>query len=64
MYNTGDRCRWLDNGTIEPLGRMDDQIKIKVLLILFITYFANTMIGVQDRTRKYHNCYRGKSFSL
>ncbi|KAK7959823.1 non-ribosomal peptide synthetase [Apiospora aurea] len=29
MFNTGDLCRWLDNGEIEPLGRQDDQVKIK-----------------------------------
>ncbi|KAK8063280.1 hypothetical protein PG996_007932 [Apiospora saccharicola] len=28
MFNTGDLCRWLDNGEIEPLGRQDDQVKI------------------------------------
>ncbi|KAK7934656.1 hypothetical protein PG985_000151 [Apiospora marii] len=28
MFNTGDLCRWLDNGEIEPLGRKDDQVKI------------------------------------
>ncbi|KAH7027292.1 AMP-binding enzyme [Microdochium trichocladiopsis] len=29
MYNTGDLGRWRADGTIEPLGRIDDQIKIK-----------------------------------
>jgi acyl-coenzyme A synthetase/AMP-(fatty) acid ligase/acyl carrier protein len=29
MYRTGDRCRWHDNGTIDFLGRLDDQIKIR-----------------------------------
>lgn len=28
MFNTGDLCRWLPNGEIEPLGRIDDQVKI------------------------------------
>ncbi|KAL8723373.1 MAG: hypothetical protein Q9181_007297 [Wetmoreana brouardii] len=29
MFNTGDLCRWREDGTLEPLGRIDDQVKIK-----------------------------------
>ncbi|KAL6717774.1 hypothetical protein ACLMJK_003859 [Lecanora helva] len=29
IFNTGDLCRWTEAGTIEPLGRIDDQVKIK-----------------------------------
>jgi amino acid adenylation domain len=29
LYRTGDRGRWLPDGTIEFLGRMDNQIKIR-----------------------------------
>jgi len=29
MYRTGDIVRWLTNGTVEYLGRVDDQIKIR-----------------------------------
>jgi acyl carrier protein len=29
LYKTGDQCRWLDDGTIEFLGRRDRQIKIR-----------------------------------
>ncbi|MBE7174329.1 MAG: amino acid adenylation domain-containing protein, partial [Williamsia sp.] len=29
VYRTGDRGRWLDNGNIEYLGRMDEQVKIR-----------------------------------
>lgn len=29
MFNTGDLGRWLGNGELEPLGRKDDQVKIK-----------------------------------
>lgn len=29
MFKTGDLARWLPNGEIEVLGRMDDQIKVR-----------------------------------
>ncbi|HEY6146585.1 MAG TPA: AMP-binding protein, partial [Thermoanaerobaculia bacterium] len=29
LYATGDRARWLENGTIEFLGRLDEQIKLR-----------------------------------
>jgi amino acid adenylation domain-containing protein len=29
LYKTGDRARWLSNGTIEYLGRVDAQLKIR-----------------------------------
>jgi thioesterase domain-containing protein/acyl carrier protein len=29
LYRTGDICRWLEDGTIEYLGRVDDQVKIR-----------------------------------
>jgi thioesterase domain-containing protein len=29
LYRTGDRCRWLPDGSIEFLGRFDDQIKLR-----------------------------------
>ena len=29
MYRTGDRARWLDNGTLQYLGRIDTQVKIR-----------------------------------
>lgn len=29
MYRTGDLCRWLPDGTIDYLGRLDHQVKIR-----------------------------------
>ena len=29
MYRSGDRCRWLPDGNLEFLGRLDDQIKLR-----------------------------------
>ena len=29
MYKTGDRARWLEDGTIQYLGRIDTQVKIR-----------------------------------
>lgn len=29
LYRTGDRCRWRTNGTIEFVGRLDEQVKLR-----------------------------------
>ena len=29
LYRTGDRCRFLEDGSIEFLGRIDDQVKVR-----------------------------------
>jgi amino acid adenylation domain-containing protein len=33
LYRTGDRCRWLEDGTVEFLGRLDAQVKVRGLRI-------------------------------
>jgi non-ribosomal peptide synthetase component F len=30
MFNTGDLARWTEDGSVQMLGRKDDQVKIKV----------------------------------
>lgn len=30
MFNTGDIARWRVDGSLDMLGRKDDQVKIKV----------------------------------
>ena len=29
LYRTGDRCRWLPDGSVEYLGRLDSQVKLR-----------------------------------
>jgi thioesterase domain-containing protein len=29
LFRTGDRCRWLNDGTLEYLGRLDRQVKLR-----------------------------------
>lgn len=31
MFNTGDIARWREDGSLDMLGREDDQVKIKVV---------------------------------
>lgn len=34
MFNTGDIARWREDGSLDMLGREDDQVKIKVGALL------------------------------
>lgn len=36
MFNTGDLGRWTEDGKLIPLGRKDDQVKIKVSLSIVL----------------------------
>jgi hypothetical protein len=46
MFNTGDLARWLPDGSLETLGRNDDQVKIKVGLSPLLSDLYRT-----DRSR-------------
>ncbi|KAG5221330.1 NRPS protein biosynthetic cluster [Salix suchowensis] len=37
MFNTGDLGRWREDGSLEHLGRIDDQVKIKVRILSAIS---------------------------
>lgn len=50
VYKTGDLARWLPDGTIEFLGRLDDQIKLNGVRIELgeIESQLNTFKGIKD----------------
>jgi amino acid adenylation domain-containing protein len=60
LYRTGDLCRYLEDGTIEYLGRIDDQIKvhgfriepaeIESAILGFKAIRAVTVTAVHDKT--------------
>ena len=47
MYRTGDLARWLEDGTIEYLGRVDDQIKLRGFRIE-LGEIENAIIEIPD----------------
>jgi len=50
LYKTGDRARWRPDGTIEYLGRLDDQVKLRGLRIELgeIATVLREQPGVED----------------
>jgi non-ribosomal peptide synthetase component F len=44
MFNTGDLGRWNNLGQLEHLGRLDDQVKIKVITLCTTLYFYTSML--------------------
>ncbi|QYF93465.1 amino acid adenylation domain-containing protein [Massilia sp. PAMC28688] len=50
MYRTGDLARWLEDGTIQYLGRIDTQVKIRGFRIELgeIEYQLNTHPQIED----------------
>ncbi|CAM1358757.1 non-ribosomal peptide synthase/polyketide synthase [Tenacibaculum xiamenense] len=47
MYKTGDIARWLPNGTIEFIGRIDDQIKIRGYRVE-LGEIENALLAIED----------------
>lgn len=62
MYRTGDRVRWLGDGTIEFLGRLDEQIKLRGFRIEpgEIEFALNSHAGVRESAVLLQESARGK----
>ena len=68
MFNTGDLGQWHPDGTLQHLGRVDDQVKVKVSthdLEHDQVHHSHTditgYVGLPSRTRWRSLSYGGKS---
>ncbi|TEA11422.1 Adenylate-forming reductase [Colletotrichum sidae] len=56
MFNTGDLARWLEDGSLEPLGRKDDQVKI--------SGFRVELDGVSRAIERHHAVTKGCALKI
>lgn len=59
MFNTGDIVRWTPDGSLEMFGRTDNQVKIKVWMLISSQYEALTCTGISSRAGRSCRCSRG-----
>lgn len=51
--------RWNEDGTLEVLGRLDNQVKIKVCSAKMYGFYANLTVGIPCWTWRCGQCHRG-----
>lgn len=47
MYCTGDLGRWRPDGSIEILGRVDDQVKVKVSKSISAVFYLRVLYTIR-----------------